>query len=283
MMTAREFYAPGHEGLVFGERYTDARGRIQVHRGYDVKKVKAGTEIPSPFAGKVARTGYDAGYGYFTTVEMGPKSFGHLCHLQQLPELAFGDPIALGDTRVGRVGSTGTYASGAHVHLMVTTGPQLTSPASDPYPFIEAAIAENEDDDMFMVESAEDGKHVKQGFSYTWGEDGILRPLGKTESDLMKAARPNGAGVTPFKVSAFKLDAMAEQNGILEVEWRGLEPQITGRIIRRRLVDGKWVVTAEAPSVSGSAAADLTPALDAIRALPGAILERLRSFWSTGK
>lgn len=138
------FYDDNHAGLRYLEKYRDKNGKWQVHRGYDLKGHKANTKIPSPFVGRVVARGFDGAYGRYVTVRLAPTRWGHLCHMAEQTPLAIGEDVAIGEV-AGLVGNTGSFASGYHLHVMVTTSSSLRGSTVDPRPYIEFAREREED------------------------------------------------------------------------------------------------------------------------------------------
>lgn len=67
---------------------------------------------------------------------------------------------------------------------------------------------------------------LRNGCSYIQGADGVLRPVGLTESNAR-----GKAGQTPVAIHGSQLGAIAAAFGVYEVTWDGLEPTPTGRIV----------------------------------------------------
>jgi hypothetical protein len=67
---------------------------------------------------------------------------------------------------------------------------------------------------------------LRNGCSYVQGADGVLRPVGLTESNARERA-----GQTPVVIHGAQLGVIAAAFGVYEVTWNGLEPTPTGRIV----------------------------------------------------
>lgn len=67
---------------------------------------------------------------------------------------------------------------------------------------------------------------LRNGYSYVQGANGVLRPVGVTESNARQQA-----GQAPVPIHGSQLGPIAAAFGVYEVTWNGLEPTPTGRIM----------------------------------------------------
>jgi murein DD-endopeptidase MepM/ murein hydrolase activator NlpD len=91
------------------------------HRGLDWS-VPAGSLIKAIASGAIKQVDWSEGLGWFVIQSAdGGKKFVIYAHLQEKPKLTVGKFIYAGKTAIGRVGSTGKFSTGAHLHLSVAT------------------------------------------------------------------------------------------------------------------------------------------------------------------
>lgn len=113
-------------------------GRTSPHRGVDFPQ-PTNTPIPAIAKGIVRVKAYSSCLGNVVVVEHPDGMFSGYCHMNAQSTLAVGASIAQSDI-VGKIGRTGTCATGPHLHL--TMSPQQGGWASgttvDPYKYIEA-------------------------------------------------------------------------------------------------------------------------------------------------
>ncbi len=139
-MSVAEFYNEAkHLGNLFG-----ARGPLygrNGHLGVDFKKHPAGTPIPSWTAGVVVYNGWSRNLGWIVIVRRVDGLFAGFCHMQEQSPLSVGDLIEVDDI-VGKVGSTGRFSTGPHLHATLEPTIDIgTANAIDPLPYIRAAVA----------------------------------------------------------------------------------------------------------------------------------------------
>lgn len=106
-------------GDEFGNLAPYRQGRP--HRGLDWS-VPAGSLIKAIASGAIKQVDWSDGLGWFVIQSAdGGKKFVIYAHLQEKPKLTIGKFIYAGKTAIGRVGSTGKFSTGAHLHLSVGT------------------------------------------------------------------------------------------------------------------------------------------------------------------
>lgn len=145
------FYGPAHLGYAFDD---------DEHSGQDIDSWPAGTEIPALRTGTFAGGGWHKNYGYWGAVDIGGGWYLGTAHMQGPTWLRAGT-VQAGVT-VGKVGSTGAFARGAHVHLYLGRTPHPADrPKSNPLGTITAALnvkpLSEGSNDMPMLISHPDG------------------------------------------------------------------------------------------------------------------------------
>jgi murein DD-endopeptidase MepM/ murein hydrolase activator NlpD len=104
---------------VFGDLSPYREGRP--HRGQDWS-VPEGSLIKAMGSGTIRKNEWSDGLGWFVIQSTdGGKKFILYAHLKSQPKLSVGKFVYAGKTAIGRVGSTGKYSTGAHLHLSVAT------------------------------------------------------------------------------------------------------------------------------------------------------------------
>ncbi len=87
----------------------------KAHQGLDIK-APVGTPVVAAGAGKVVRTGFDPGYGYYIQIDHGDQLYSFYAHLQKASFPPIGTTFNAGDT-IGHVGKTGNLMSDIDSHL----------------------------------------------------------------------------------------------------------------------------------------------------------------------
>jgi murein DD-endopeptidase MepM/ murein hydrolase activator NlpD len=114
-----EPFPTNKRGDEFGNLAAYRKGRP--HRGLDWS-VPAGSLIKAIASGAIKQVEWSDGLGWFVIQSAdGGKKFVIYAHLQEKPKLTVGKYVYAGKTAVGRVGSTGDFSTGAHLHLSVAT------------------------------------------------------------------------------------------------------------------------------------------------------------------
>ena len=116
MTVYKEPFAPATRGDEFGNLADYRNGRP--HRGQDWS-VKAGSTIPAVTAGQVITNTWSDVLGWIVIQTTDDGLFILYAHLADQPNLKLGHKLKLGDA-VGKVGSTGTAATGPHLHLSIS-------------------------------------------------------------------------------------------------------------------------------------------------------------------
>ncbi len=109
----------------FGPRVSPFTGKKALHAGIDIGARK-GTEIRSPASGKVVVAAYDGRMGKFIRIDHGyglETTYGHLSKIH----VKYGDRVQRGDL-IGRVGSTGKFSTGPHLHYQVAVNDKVVDP-----------------------------------------------------------------------------------------------------------------------------------------------------------
>lgn len=90
------------------------------HRGTDYGKngVKLGTKIPALTDAKVVISEWHHNLGNVTVLKLPTGKYAYFCHLQE-PGLAKDTLVKTGDI-IGKVGNTGAYSFGAHLHCGIS-------------------------------------------------------------------------------------------------------------------------------------------------------------------
>lgn len=125
----------------YGMRIHPITGVARMHTGVDIG-APAGAEIHAVLSGIVVLAQSEAasnGYGNFVCVRHSQQLTTCYAHMQSVPTLTVGSPVAQGTT-VGRVGSTG-QSTAPHLHFEVRLGPTGSSPTTDPAPYLNGAAS----------------------------------------------------------------------------------------------------------------------------------------------
>jgi murein DD-endopeptidase MepM/ murein hydrolase activator NlpD len=102
-------------GDEFGNLAPYRKGRP--HRGQDWSP-KAGTVIPAITNGAIKVNDWSDGLGWFIIQSTADGMFVLYAHLEAKPNLSIGHYVHAGDP-VGKVGNTGQFSTGSHLHLSI--------------------------------------------------------------------------------------------------------------------------------------------------------------------
>ncbi len=94
------------------------------HRGTDYGKgtARKGAPIKAITRGKVVRSEWHDNLGNVVVTSMIGGKFAYFCHLIE-PGLSVGTIVDAGDV-IGKIGNTGRYSFGAHLHCGISEGPE---------------------------------------------------------------------------------------------------------------------------------------------------------------
>lgn len=129
--------APGPISSAYGMRRHPITGAYSMHTGVDYGSLGRGKPLYSPFAGKVVGAYSHSGWGNVVTIQ-GPNGIGvGYAHLDTFPSVRAGQTVGRGQF-VGRVGGTGSWSTGPHLHMEVLKAPyRMYSDAINPYPYLK--------------------------------------------------------------------------------------------------------------------------------------------------
>jgi murein DD-endopeptidase MepM/ murein hydrolase activator NlpD len=113
-------------------RYHPILAENRPHEGLDIT-APYGTTIVAPAAGRIAKVGWENGYGLVVEIDHGYGIVTRYAHMSRTA-VASGQPVRRGD-RLGFVGTTG-LATGPHLHYEVIVDGRPT----DPLRFIMPAV-----------------------------------------------------------------------------------------------------------------------------------------------
>jgi len=114
-----EPFAKGKRGDEFGNLAPYREGRP--HRGLDWS-VPEGSLIKAIASGAIKAVEWSDGLGWYVIQSAdGGKKFVIYAHLKDKPKLTIGKFVYAGKTAIGRVGNTGKFTTGAHLHLSIAT------------------------------------------------------------------------------------------------------------------------------------------------------------------
>ena len=102
-------------GDEFGNLAPYRQGRP--HRGQDWSP-KAGSVIPAITNGAIKVNEWSDGLGWYVIQSTSDDLFVLYAHLEAQPNLSIGHYVHAGDP-VGKVGNTGKFSTGAHLHLSI--------------------------------------------------------------------------------------------------------------------------------------------------------------------
>lgn len=109
----------------FGPRISPFTGKKAFHSGVDIV-APTGEEIRAPAQGKVVVTSYDSRMGKYVRINHRhgiETTYGHLSKIL----VRYGQEVKRGDL-VGRVGSTGRFSTGPHLHYQVAVNDKVVDP-----------------------------------------------------------------------------------------------------------------------------------------------------------
>ena len=91
------------------------------HRGTDFGKgpARAGAPIGAVSHGRVAVSSWHKNLGNVVVMKLATGKFAYFCHLQE-PGLAVGSYVAKAGDPIGKVGNTGAYSFGSHLHCGIS-------------------------------------------------------------------------------------------------------------------------------------------------------------------
>ena len=112
-----EPFPPATRGDEFGNLAPYRQGRP--HRGQDWS-VKAGSTIPAITNGAIKVNEWSDGLGWFIIQSTADGLFVLYAHLESQPKLSLGHYVHAGDP-IGKVGDTGSFSTGAHLHLSIAS------------------------------------------------------------------------------------------------------------------------------------------------------------------
>lgn len=112
-----EPFAASTRGDLFGNLAPYRNGRP--HRGQDWAP-GAGKVIPAITNGAVKTNEWSDGLGWFIIQSTADGLYVLYAHLQEQPKLSIGHYLHAGDA-VGKVGDTGKFSTGAHLHLSIAS------------------------------------------------------------------------------------------------------------------------------------------------------------------
>ncbi len=118
--------------------FGSTKGRAHPHRGVDFPQPR-GKSIPAAAAGSVSVVIKTPCLGNVVVLKHADGKYSGYCHMDAKSPLHVGQHIAIGQT-VGKVGSTGSCALGAHLHLTMSPerGGYAAGTVIDPYKWIKA-------------------------------------------------------------------------------------------------------------------------------------------------
>jgi murein DD-endopeptidase MepM/ murein hydrolase activator NlpD len=110
------------------------------HRGQDWT-VKEGSTIPAITDGQILANGWSDGLGWYIVQSTNDKLFVLYAHLQSASGRSAGTSILKGQP-IGKVGNTGRFSTGSHLHLSISKKANVASCAYnqlvDPIKHIES-------------------------------------------------------------------------------------------------------------------------------------------------
>ena len=109
----------------FGPRISPFTGKMAFHAGVDIVAPK-GEEIRAPAKGKVVVASYDSRMGNYVRINHRhgiETTYGHLSKIL----VRYGQEVKRGDV-LGRVGSTGRFSTGPHLHYQVAVNDKVVDP-----------------------------------------------------------------------------------------------------------------------------------------------------------
>lgn len=109
----------------FGPRISPFTGKKAFHAGVDISAPR-GEEVRAPAKGKVVVAAYDSRMGNFIRINHRhgvETTYGHLSKIL----VRYGQKVKRGDV-LGRVGSTGRFSTGPHLHYQVAVNDKVVDP-----------------------------------------------------------------------------------------------------------------------------------------------------------
>lgn len=109
----------------FGPRISPFTGKKAFHAGVDISAPR-GEEILAPAKGRVVVAAYDSRMGNFIRINHRngiETTYGHLSKIL----IRYGQEVKRGDV-LGRVGSTGRFSTGPHLHYQVAVNDKVVDP-----------------------------------------------------------------------------------------------------------------------------------------------------------
>lgn len=174
--------------------------RQNPHRGGDVPQ-PAGTPIPTYEPITITLNQWHPGLGWIAEGMTPAGRFIGFRHMNEKSPHALGAKVPQWGS-VGRVGSTGSLASGAHLCTTNASGPGgvlgMASLVSDPWPYIAAALnrkptsttrsTQEEPMTVYQAPSPSGDPHIGDGWMYVQNADGPLRPVDNSEGSAIVAS-----------------------------------------------------------------------------------------------
>lgn len=95
------------------------------HRGTDYGKgpARGGAKIGAVSHGRVVVSEWHKNLGNVVVMKHATGKFSYFCHLQE-PGLPVGSYVAKAGDVIGKVGNTGAYSFGSHLHCGISDGPR---------------------------------------------------------------------------------------------------------------------------------------------------------------
>lgn len=95
------------------------------HRGTDYGKgpARGGAKIGAVSHGRVVVSEWHKNLGNVVVMKHATGKFSYYCHLQE-PGLPVGSYVAKAGDVIGKVGNTGAYSFGSHLHCGISDGPR---------------------------------------------------------------------------------------------------------------------------------------------------------------
>ena len=109
----------------YGQRIHPISGKPKAHRGIDIAAPR-GTPVYCAGNGRIARAGYDKGYGWFVEIEHAAGFSSLYGHLERL-WVSVGDIVVIGE-HIATVGQSGV-ATGNHLHFEIRKNKSYWDPA----------------------------------------------------------------------------------------------------------------------------------------------------------
>lgn len=111
------------------------------HRGTDFGKgpARGGAQIGAVALGRVVVSEWHKNLGNVVVMKHATGKFSYWCHLQE-PGLPVGSYVAKPGDVIGRVGNTGAYSFGSHLHCGISDAPRgfISGPVQDIVAYVKA-------------------------------------------------------------------------------------------------------------------------------------------------